>query len=840
MLLRPLQSLQHQFQQLKNRPDSEHDQAKLRLIIGFVILAYVFSPLYSTDYGAALDWVQRVMVLFAGFSVVIYLSILFFQGEAPVRRLIGMAGDLGATSLILSTGGEGATPLIAVYLWVTIGNGFRYGIPYLYASAAISCMGFTLVLLFGDFWASHHRFGITVMVLLVVIPLYMGSLLKKLRLAIQRANEANQAKSQFLANMSHELRTPLNGVIGLSDLLMETPVDKNQKDLTQSIQTSAHSLLHVVNDILDLTKIEAGKIEKEDVEWDLHQLVSDLKRMFHHPARRKGLQLITRIDPEIPFQLRGDAQHLMQLLVNLIGNAIKFTDEGHVELRIKKQTRSDARNTSLTLLFEIEDTGIGIPEKSQEAIFETFCQADASMTRRYGGTGLGTSIAKQLAELMSGKIGVRSTVGVGSTFWVSIPFDIVECNREDNEATQKLEGTRVLLLTSVQLKASLSNALDLWGVSWESTDTEENALARLRNPQGGHFDCVLVEREFLHNQADALAVTLKKEQQLNPLHLVLLDAQRSEEEEQALLQAGYATIVHTPLNRAWLFNALHEASSQLDTSGNVVSLADHYQRRGGANQLRVLVADDNEINRKVISGILTQAGHQVIAAGNGEDALDLLLDDEQAISLAILDMNMPDLGGIDVLKGYHFAVTPDQHIPIGVLTADATDQARKLCAEAGASFYLSKPVNARQLLDTVADQLPSDVATDSIETYSPKPLILETTKLNDLAEIAGNQDFLYQLVSSFDKQSRQLVEQLREAVIQKDYPLMCSHAHALRGNAAELGATAVADLCNAIESTKPPEMAGPHPRQLVDELDDLFDQTVTALRQHMADTPIKH
>ena len=841
MPLSPRELLRQRYKQLARRPDSEHQQAMLRMVIGLLLLAYVLSPLYSTDYGAALDRVQRAMGLFAGFSVVLYLFVFFFPGINPVRRLIGMVGDLGTTSFILATGGEGATLFIVVYLWVTIGNGFRYGMPYFYASATLSVLGFTLVLVFGEFWENHYQFGLSVMLLLVVIPLYMGSLLKKLRAAMQRANEANQAKSRFLANMSHELRTPLNGVIGLSDLLMETPIDKNQQDLAESIQTSAHSLLQIVNEILDLTKIEAGKIETEEVEWDLHRMVGDIKRMFHQPARRKGLQLITRIDPEIPFRLRGDVQHLKQILVNLIGNAIKFTDEGHVELRIRQAPDTDTGAGKVTLLFEIEDTGIGIPQDRQQAIFDTFTQADASMNRRYGGTGLGTSIAKQLVELLNGRIGLHSEPGIGSTFWISLPFDAPTDDPQSKE-TDQLSGMRVLLLTSAGIRDSMLPTLHVWGVASEWIDNEKEAMSALLNPERPGFDCLLVEQNLLGDRTATFASDLRQQAGLNQLNIILL--LDSVSDATAVPQAGDVSVLHLPLKPAWLFNALHQVGSQFDNNDKVVSLADHYRRRGGARQLRILVADDNLTNRKVIAGILEQAGHVVLAIEGGEQALDLLLTPENGISLAFLDMNMPDLGGLEVLKAYRFAVNGEQRVPVGVLTADATEQAQSLSAEAGASFFMTKPVSARQLLDTVVEyaadpasptRQPGHGMPSAQAARKPAPAseILEPAKLAELAQFGGGLNFLEKLVSGFDSDSRQLVHKLRTAVQQKDYPQMQSYAHALKGTAAQLGATRIESLCNKIERTRPQEMESPRALQLLDELDKVFDRTVAALRDYL-------
>ncbi|MEJ2609676.1 MAG: ATP-binding protein, partial [Candidatus Thiodiazotropha sp.] len=412
----------------ENRPDTEHEQALMRVLVLLLVLLYLSSASLFNEASIATLHGQIILSLSLIIALAVVAEIAIKPGISITRRVLCMIGDVSVISYLLFYYGEFMTPLYVVYLWVSSGYGLRYGSRYLVACTALATFGFFLVLTYSEDWHSDSTTGWGLWIGLIVLPMYFASLLAKVSSALAAAKAANQAKSRFLANMSHEIRTPINGMIGLLDLLSLTPLMEKQRSLIFDARSSAATLLHLIENVLDISKIEAGRITLARTSFDLHALINGIMGLFEYAAANKKLLLRRRIDPATPYYLFGDELHLRQVLMNMVGNAIKFTEKGYVELRV---STVQVESGWVRLKIDVTDTGIGISEQAQTYIFEPFSQEDERITRRFGGTGLGMSIAKQLIDLMGGELSVSSVVGQGSCFSLELDFERAEAPKRE-------------------------------------------------------------------------------------------------------------------------------------------------------------------------------------------------------------------------------------------------------------------------------------------------------------------------------------------------------------------------------------------------------------------------
>jgi len=397
----------------KARLNPEWSQSLTRLFIVGAIFLYFF---YSNN-----NTLFIVSLVYLFFTISFLAWIIIEPKENGIRRILMAIGDVSTVTICLFfSDGEEGTLFVGIFLWIITGFGFRYGIKYTYITTFFVVIGFSFVILFNPYWVEHLHIAIGNYVIILAVPLFMAKLVRDLHLAINTAEEANQAKSQFLANMSHELRTPLNGIIGSSELLSMTKLNKKQKDYANLIQSSGHTLLALIEDVLDISKIEAGKQTTEIEPFDLHVLINTILQTFLPQAKKKGLMLTAHIDDDVPFRLEGDELHIRQTLINFISNALKFTKTGSIKVLVELAEQTD--DERCWLKFRVVDTGIGLSKEAQGKIFESFTQADISTTRQYGGTGLGTTISKELVALMGGEIGLESEEEKGSEFWFNRPL----------------------------------------------------------------------------------------------------------------------------------------------------------------------------------------------------------------------------------------------------------------------------------------------------------------------------------------------------------------------------------------------------------------------------------
>jgi two-component system, sensor histidine kinase RpfC len=459
-------SLNHR---LKQTGDSKPEQAKLRLAIGVLLIGYFCLP-WGTDLSfteVVTSFPSIITLTYYSLALAIFTAIVSHPVPSPIRRVCGASLDMISLSIVMFHSRDTSVPLFVLYLWVILGNGFRYGINYLYISQAIAICGFGIATIWGSYWQENRAIATSLMLMLCLLPIYSAFLFKNLHSAISMAEQANEAKSRFLANMSHELRTPLNGVIGMAELLRETNLNNEQKELDGTMNSSAHTLLELIENVLDISKIEAGKIQLNVDKIDLHILVNSIIQMQLPQGASKGLSVSCHIDAGTPFSLEGDFQHLRQVLINLVNNAIKFTDKGSVILQVR-QVGGDQDNPLIR--FEITDTGIGIAEKSLTKVFDDFTQADDRINRSYGGTGLGTTISRELVELMGGSIGVTSELTKGSTFWFELPF---VANQKIKHSINK---NHVLLLASEETATAIRPSLKRCSVTfdWVSERVHDN------------------------------------------------------------------------------------------------------------------------------------------------------------------------------------------------------------------------------------------------------------------------------------------------------------------------------------------------------------------------------
>ena len=747
-----------------------------------------------------------------------------------------MVIDNAFISWVLYFGGVTFAGIFALYIWISVGYGIRYGTKYLYAAVAIAIVMFNIAAWYTPFW--HQNPGLVAGMLfgLLIVPAYVGWLITQLQKAVAEKDLAYRAKSDFVAMMSHELRTPLHGIISTADLLRGTASSPKQKEMIRIISTSSNTLLELINRVLDISKFESNSIKLQRQPMDLHAVVNDTANILWPQVLQKGLSLQIYIDPEINNSLIGSPHQLQEVLINLLGNAVKFTDSGNVAARVLFKGESE---DTVSVRFEISDTGPGIPKHALANIFEPFAQADSPTTRKHGGTGLGTAFAKELIRLMGGNIAVDSTEGVGTKFTIDVSLQKLH-EREEVASLYPFSVAAIGFSTS---QHELTAALGQFGtrvVYFEDVATFSEHFATESNDS--YPEAIFVEADaFADNLGGVVrSVGLAIQDRITPMFACGSEVFRS-----SAIAAGYSAFVPRIDDARLVGRSLNMISAlRHDAPGELLPTAP------GSRGLHILVAEDNTTNQRIAQMVLEEVGHRCTIVGNGDEALDALHEGD--FDLAILDMHMPQRDGMEVAKIYNFShFEADERIPLIMMTADGRIEARNEAKASGIDAFVTKPITPRHLIDVIDsiaakfhiegsfeaefDTGERDSRTDPIVTE------LATERDGNGAQCALTQETIEELLSYMESDEReeffedfiadgaQYIATLESSCDADGATRTRDDMHAFAGACLVIGADRLAAKAREIELLDP-QILFEKRTELHGEILALYNETVTAVR----------
>ncbi len=769
-------------------------QARIRfgMNIAFILLGLIA---YRHDPSIGLTWVWATFSVCAisAMSLYVWARMLGNTLRDPhwrvAQRVASIVIDNLAVTWLLYFGGKALAGAYGVYLWITIGYGMRFGLSYLYGNLAASIIGYALVTQFSPFWKSNPSLSLGLGIALVVVPVYASFLIKRLRSAVADARLAYTAKSDFIANMSHELRTPLHGIISVADLLSRTDATIQQREMLRIISVSSNTLLDLINRILDISKFEDRTFAIQREQMNLYAVMNDTLTILGPQAQAKGLLLDFFIDSEIEPNVIGSPRQLVEILINLCGNAVKFTDAGSVRLNVISRQAEDGR---VRVHFEIVDSGPGLAKEHLEKIFNPFYQADGSITRKHGGTGLGTAIARELVRLMGGRISVESELGSGTTFYIDLAF-------ERQHATVEARDFYPLDVAVLAGSGSLETI--------ETTLTALGARTICLPPNSVHGNVplstppaiVFVDLNMIQESVALIRTSIcsDTEQVILPVCAVGADSAR-----QRAIELGYNSFI--PLSEllpgaARLLSMA--AALRKDYSSPKVS-------KESEHRIKILVAEDNSTNQTIARLALAEAGFDCTIVADGEEALIELTDG--AYAAAIIDMHMPTMDGMEVARLYNFSVTdPAQRIPLIMITADSRPEVVADAELAGVTRFLTKPLKPSVMLETINHVLRNKgheasaiTATRTSRTRIGK-IDIDSVLLDEeiVTELLSYMDGLERTLffAEFSEDARSYVDSLEHVQSAQDFEKLRHNMHALCGAARTVGALRLAAYARRVE-----------------------------------------
>ena len=619
------------------------------------------------------------------------------------------------------------------------------------------------------------------------------------------ANVASQAKSAFLANMSHEIRTPMNGVIGMAELLLETPLPAMQRDYVRTIHDSARALLTVLNDILDFSKIEAGKLDLESADLDLRDTIEDVARLVAIQAHAKNVEVNVDIEPLVPDLVKGDPGRVRQVLINLAGNAVKFTHAGEVTISARFVEHSGA---ATVVRFEIRDTGIGIPADRIAMLFKPFSQVDTTTTRRFGGTGLGLSIVKRLVEMMGGEVGVESRAGAGSTFWFTTRFGVSDESLEQRRRSlPSLAGQRVIIVDdNATNRKVLTEQLQRCGIAAVAVAAAQEALQVMSRAYetGRPFEVALIDHQMPECDGAELGRLINADARLNASRLVLLTSSGQRGEGKLFADLGFAGYLLKPVTQRDLSDCLalvlSEKAENWHSQTHPIVTRHHLRAQRGREKRHILLAEDNPVNRKVAVRIVERLGYRVDSVDDGQAAVDAWVKGHY--DLILMDCQMPVLDGYEATREIRRREAGGQHIPIVALTAHAMAGAEVECRAAGMDDYLTKPID-RDALDACIERWMSaqGMPIEHVAEVAPASAAGEPVDLAALRILTeGDEEFERDLVGSFTNNCAAVLVEMEQALRRADFKGLQRTAHILKGAGASMQAAAVSMAAARLEA----------------------------------------